>query len=215
MNNSYKVIWSKARQALMVVNEATSSVQAKGTKTVVAVALSLAAASAMSATLSDITIGSSSTSQTIFDDSFNITDTGSGQLTLLLRNPREPASTTAWQYTLQTGNITLDNGATIYLDGETKVYNNRDYYVTYTLYGNLNLTNSTITHDDEVSEISFGFIGNSSQLVENYSWDYYVSNSTIGSSSLSALISFEGCKTTTITNGSVINGSEVDIWGLL
>ena len=39
MNKSFKVVFSKARSALMVVNEATSSVQAKGTKTVVATAV--------------------------------------------------------------------------------------------------------------------------------------------------------------------------------
>lgn len=36
MNKSYKVVFSKARSAFMVVNECTKSVQAKGTKTVVA-----------------------------------------------------------------------------------------------------------------------------------------------------------------------------------
>ena len=35
MNSTFKVVFSKARGALMVVNEVTSSVQAKGTKTVV------------------------------------------------------------------------------------------------------------------------------------------------------------------------------------
>ena len=38
MNKSFKVVFSKARSALMVVNEATSSIQAKGTKTVIAAA---------------------------------------------------------------------------------------------------------------------------------------------------------------------------------
>lgn len=36
MNKNFKVVFSKARGALMVVNELTSSVQAKGTKTVIA-----------------------------------------------------------------------------------------------------------------------------------------------------------------------------------
>lgn len=36
MNKSYKVVFSKARSAFMVVNECTKSIQAKGTKTVVA-----------------------------------------------------------------------------------------------------------------------------------------------------------------------------------
>ena len=50
MNKSFKVVFSKARGALMVVNELTSSVQAKGTKTVIAVAVaSLVAGGAMAA----------------------------------------------------------------------------------------------------------------------------------------------------------------------
>ena len=38
MNSTFKVVFNKTRGALMVVNEVTSSVQAKGTKTVVAAA---------------------------------------------------------------------------------------------------------------------------------------------------------------------------------
>ena len=40
MNKSFKVVFNKARGALMVVTEVTSSVQAKGTKTVIAAAVS-------------------------------------------------------------------------------------------------------------------------------------------------------------------------------
>ena len=39
MNKTFKVVFSKTRNALMVVNEATSCVQAKGTKTVIATAV--------------------------------------------------------------------------------------------------------------------------------------------------------------------------------
>ena len=39
MNSTFKVVFNKARGALMVVNEITSSVQVKGTKTVVAAAV--------------------------------------------------------------------------------------------------------------------------------------------------------------------------------
>ena len=50
MNQNFKVVFSKARGALMVVNELTSSVQAKGTKTVIAAAVaSLVAGGAMAA----------------------------------------------------------------------------------------------------------------------------------------------------------------------
>ena len=56
MNKSFKVVFSKARGALMAVNEATSSVQAKGTKTVIAVAVSLAAGAAVAAGSEDVTL---------------------------------------------------------------------------------------------------------------------------------------------------------------
>ena len=50
MNQNFKVVFSKARGALMVVNELTSSVQAKGTMTVIAAAVaSLVAGGAMAA----------------------------------------------------------------------------------------------------------------------------------------------------------------------
>ena len=49
MNAAFKVVFNKARRALMGVNEVTSSVQAKGTKTVVAVAAAAAMTSTMAA----------------------------------------------------------------------------------------------------------------------------------------------------------------------
>ena len=50
MNKSFKVVFNKARGALMVVNEVTSCVQAKGTKTVIAAAVAALAASGAMAT---------------------------------------------------------------------------------------------------------------------------------------------------------------------
>ena len=50
MNKNFKVVFSKARNALMVVNEATASVQHKGAKTVIAAAVaSIVAGSALAA----------------------------------------------------------------------------------------------------------------------------------------------------------------------
>lgn len=49
MNRTFKVVFNKARGALMVANEATCSVQKKGAKTVVAVAAALAMGSSMAA----------------------------------------------------------------------------------------------------------------------------------------------------------------------
>ena len=57
MNSTFKVVFNKARGALMVVNEVTSSVQAKGTKTVIAAAVaSLIAGSAIAAGSTPVTI---------------------------------------------------------------------------------------------------------------------------------------------------------------
>lgn len=49
MNKSFKVVFNKAHGALMVVNEVTSCVQAKGTKTVIATAVALVAGAAVAA----------------------------------------------------------------------------------------------------------------------------------------------------------------------
>lgn len=46
MNRNFKVVFSEARETLMVVNELTSSVQAKGTKTVIAAAAAMVAGAA-------------------------------------------------------------------------------------------------------------------------------------------------------------------------
>ena len=56
MNKSFKVVFSKARSALMVVNEATSSIQAKGTKTVIATAAAAMLAGGAAATTTDATL---------------------------------------------------------------------------------------------------------------------------------------------------------------
>ena len=87
MNSTFKVIWSKARGALMVVNEATSSVQAKGTKTVIPAAVAaLVAGGAMAEEIahqqsSDNTGYSATDAQNLekvfaADDVLNMTITG-------------------------------------------------------------------------------------------------------------------------------------------
>lgn len=62
MNKSFKVVFNKARGALMVVNEVTSSVQAKGTKTVIAAAVATLMAGAVSANEIPKTINNSNLS---------------------------------------------------------------------------------------------------------------------------------------------------------
>ena len=49
MNKSFKVVFNKARGTLMAANEITSSVQAKGTKVAVAVAVAMLAGTAAAA----------------------------------------------------------------------------------------------------------------------------------------------------------------------
>lgn len=64
MNRSFKVVFNKTRGALMVVNEITSSVQAKGTKTVIALAIgSLLTGAAVANDLKPVVI----TNQTLSD----------------------------------------------------------------------------------------------------------------------------------------------------
>ena len=83
MNKSFKVVFSKARSALMVVNEATSSIQAKGTKTVIAVAAAMVAGGACAAQWVDSPVKENSivTATTTWDkvaenNSFVLTATG-------------------------------------------------------------------------------------------------------------------------------------------
>ena len=72
MNSTFKVVFNKARGALMVVNEVTSSVQAKGTKTVVAAAVATmiagVAGSTMAAEWKDAPEGLKAETDTVITD---------------------------------------------------------------------------------------------------------------------------------------------------
>ena len=165
MNRNFKVVFSKARGALMVVNEATSSVQAKGTKTVIAAAvaaLSLGAGVASAAEYASAEIGSGA-SLTVTVDGANTVLTPSGVVgtkadgtTGTMTKEDTVASTGA--YTLSGGELII-NGAsfngTIAADTDAKKANgtitlnatNKDAVgtsVTYTgleagIYSTLNL----------------------------------------------------------------------------
>lgn len=84
MNKTFKVIFNKARGSFMVVNELTSAIQKKGTRTVVAVAvvsaLSSGVAGAADYSLTEGNSGYSSTTaqetQKVFNDSLNMSITG-------------------------------------------------------------------------------------------------------------------------------------------
>ena len=126
MNRNFKVVFSKARGALMVVNEATSSVQAKGTKTVIAAAvaaLSLGAgvASAAGVEYASAEIGSGA-SLTVTVDGANTVLTPSGVVgtkadgtTGTMTKEDTVASTGA--YTLSGGELII-NGTNTSFDGK-------------------------------------------------------------------------------------------------
>lgn len=84
MNKTFKVIFNKARGSFMVVNELTSAIQKKGTRTVVAVAvvsaLTSGVAGAADYSLTEGNSGYSSTTaqetQKVFNDSLNMSITG-------------------------------------------------------------------------------------------------------------------------------------------
>ena len=91
MNSTFKVVFNKARGALMVVNEVTSSVQAKGTKTVVATAVAAIIAGVAG------TAGATGANYYL-DAEGNITITGGAT----------PAITSDKVYTSETGRETSD-----------------------------------------------------------------------------------------------------------
>lgn len=87
MNKSFKVVFNKARGALMVVNEVTSSVQAKGTKTVIAAAVAALAAGVAGATeIPEIPEGVKADTVEVTDwkdiDSQNVFETGAQKIVM-------------------------------------------------------------------------------------------------------------------------------------
>ncbi len=78
MNKTFKVVFNKARGALMVANEVTSSVQKKGVKTVVAIAVATACGAAAAATSYDngIVANSGEVTEGSASEAVSITITG-------------------------------------------------------------------------------------------------------------------------------------------
>lgn len=132
-NCNFKVVFSKARGALMVVNEATSSVQAKGTKTVIAAAvaaLSLGAgvASAAGVQYDSAEIGSGA-SLTVTVDGSNIVLTPSGVVGTKSDDTTGTLTkddTVTGAYTLSGGELIINGttfGGTVAADTATKKAN--------------------------------------------------------------------------------------------
>ena len=133
MNCNFKVVFSKARGALMVVNEATSSVQAKGTKTVIAAAvaaLSLGAgvASAAGVQYDSAEIGSGA-SLTVTVDGSNTVLTPSGVVGTKSDDTTGTLTkddTVTGAYTLSGGELIINGttfGGTVAADTATKKAN--------------------------------------------------------------------------------------------
>ena len=113
MNKSFKVVFSKARSALMVVNEATSSIQAKGTKTVIAAAAAaMIAGGAVAAqpgtgAATDVYIGT------------GVVHSLTGAATTSKGNQIWDAANNAWKTAEE--NAALDAQKTVILDGTLNV----------------------------------------------------------------------------------------------
>ena len=113
MNKSFKVVFSKARSALMVVNEATSSIQAKGTKTVIAAAAAAmiaggaVAAQPVEAQATDVYIGTGVTHSLV------------GTTTTSKGNQIRDTSNKAWITAEE--NAALGGNSTVILDGTLNV----------------------------------------------------------------------------------------------
>ena len=110
MNKSFKVVFSKARSALMVVNEATSSVQAKGTKTVIA-----AAAAAMLAGGAMVAVANPATEAFIGDGS-------SAVITHKIEGTGTAATATANNVFTEVYTSTTDKTTANKLDGTHQTY---------------------------------------------------------------------------------------------
>ena len=113
MNKSFKVVFSKARSALMVVNEATSSIQAKGTKTVIA-----AAAAAMIAGGAVAAQPGTGAANNVYIGT-GVTHSLVGTTTTSKGNQIWDATTSAWIAAQE--NAELDQTSKVILDGTLNV----------------------------------------------------------------------------------------------
>lgn len=165
MNSTFKVVFNKARGALMVVNEVTSSVQGKGTKTVVAAAVAAMIAgvsgSAM-ATETDTEIKATDTAlKATFTKAEKQTDVASSLIgtsgdTLALKNVINKDMYAAGSLDLTASNkdnvVTLKNGSVSNFSGKVTSANHFGAVVTATT-GTLKIDNVTFENNkfDEVT----------------------------------------------------------------
>ena len=120
MNKSFKVVFSKARSALMVVNEATSSIQAKGTKTVIAAAAAAMLAGGAVAATTDATLVITQADQITGQQKLK-NDQVFQDLTIAT-----PTNTTGYYGALYVNRVSGKNGGVVTVSG-LKFLNNTTY----------------------------------------------------------------------------------------
>ena len=162
MNSTFKVVFNKARGALMVVNEVTSSVQGKGTKTVVAAAVAaMIAGVSGSAMAADTVINATDTAlKATFTKAEKQTDVASSLIgtssdKLALKNGTNKDMYAAGSLDLTASNkenvVTLKNGSVSNFSGKVTSTNHFGAVVTAT-QGTLKIDNVTFENNkfDEV-----------------------------------------------------------------
>ena len=164
MNSTFKVVFNKARGALMVVNEVTSSVQGKGTKTVVAAAVAAMIAgvsgSAMAADADTVINATDTALKATFTKAEKQTDVASSLIgtssdKLALKNGTNKDMYAAGSLDLTASNkenvVTLKNGSVSNFSGKVTSTNHFGAVVTATK-GTLKIDNVTFENNkfDEV-----------------------------------------------------------------
>lgn len=110
MNTAFKVVFNRARRALMVVNEVTSSVQAKGTKTVVVAAVSSLLAGAAVAAEDPFTVEEGQK----YAKAITATEVVEKDLTVIAKSEKADAS----GYVVNNEGVTFTNKGTITITGQ-------------------------------------------------------------------------------------------------
>lgn len=164
MNSTFKVVFNKARGALMVVNEVTSSVQGKGTKTVVAAAVAAMIAGVSGSAMAAETDTEIKTTDTALKATFTKADTqddvtgsliGTSGDKLVLKNVTNKDMYAAGSLDLTASNkdgvVTLKNGSVSNFSGKVAGTDHFGAVVTATT-GTLKIDNVTFENNkfDEV-----------------------------------------------------------------
>lgn len=164
MNSTFKVVFNKARGALMVVNEVTSSVQGKGTKTVVAAAVAAMIAGVSGSAMATETDTEIKTTDTTLKATFTKAETqadvtgsliGTSETKLVLKNVTNNGMYAAGSLDLTASSkddvVTLKNGSVSNFSGKVTSGNHFGAVITATT-GTLKIDNVTFENNkfDEV-----------------------------------------------------------------